>query len=211
MATIASFNAPNPTSGSHGFIMEQVKPSDLNTEQRKQIRLLICDVDGVLTDGMLSYTAKGEEIKHFNVKDGLGIRLLIHSGVEVAIITARDSEPLRRRVQDLGIKHFYPGQDDKITALQELSEKLSLESKQIAYIGDDMLDLPVMRAVGLAITVADGHSSVKHEADAVTELKGGHGAVREVADALINARQPLADAYNEFLATKLGSTYLTTA
>jgi len=191
--------------------MNPPTPLNLNAEQRAKIRLLICDVDGILTDGTLTYTAKGEEIKHFNAKDGLGIRLLMHFGVEVAIITARDSEPLKRRVKDLGIEHFYPGQDNKITALHELSKKLGLEPEQIAYIGDDMLDLPVMRAVGLAITVADGHSSVKHEAMAVTELSGGHGSVREVADALIDARQPLTDAYNEFLATKLGSDHLTTA
>jgi len=186
-------------------------PKNLDTKQRSNIRLLICDVDGVLTDGTLSYTAKGEEIKHFNVKDGLGIRLLMHIGVEVAIITARDSEPLMRRVQDLGIKYFYPGQDNKITALQELSEKLALKPEQIAYIGDDMLDLPVMRQTGIAVTVADGHPSVKYEADAITELAGGQGAVRELADALIDAHQPLAEAYSEFLASKLGSDYLTTA
>lgn len=177
----------------------------------RSIRLLICDVDGVLTDGILSYTSDGEEIKHFNVKDGLGIRLLMHYEVEVAIITARNSGPLHRRVQDLGITHFYPGQDNKIIALEELLSQLNLQAEEVAYIGDDMLDLPVMRKVGLAITVADGHSSVKDEAQVTTSSAGGKGAVREVADALINAREPLTDAYNKFLATKLGADYLTTA
>jgi 3-deoxy-D-manno-octulosonate 8-phosphate phosphatase (KDO 8-P phosphatase) len=186
-------------------------PMDLDAEKRAKIRLLICDVDGVLTDGILSYTAQGEEIKHFNVKDGLGIRLLMEFGVEVAIITARDSKPLKRRVQDLGIKHFYPGQDNKIIALQELLKILELEPEQIAYIGDDILDLPIMRRIGIAITVADGHRAVKQEADAVTELGGGRGAVREVTDALLDAHQSLEDIHKQFLATKLGSDYLTTA
>ncbi len=191
--------------------MQQLTLANLNTKQRKNIHLLICDVDGVLTDGTLSYTAQGEEIKHFNAKDGLGLRLLMHHGVEVAIITARDSKPLARRIKDLGIKHFYPGQDPKILALQTLLKTLELTPEQVAYIGDDILDLPVMRQVGLAITVADGHACVKQEADAITHLGGGRGAVREVTDALIDARQPLADANNQFLATKLGTDFLTTA
>lgn len=185
--------------------------SNLNPDQRKNIRLLICDVDGVLTDGTLSYTAQGEEIKHFNAKDGLGLRLLMHHGVEVAIITARDSKPLARRIKDLGIKHFYPGQDHKILALHTLLKTLELTPEQVAYMGDDILDLPVMREVGLAITVADGHICVKQEADAITHLGGGRGAAREVTDALIDAHQPLADANNQFLATKLGTNHLTTA
>ncbi|MGV6816503.1 MAG: KdsC family phosphatase [Thiotrichales bacterium] len=185
--------------------------SHLDPNLLRSIKLLICDVDGVLTDGVLSYTADGEEIKHFNVKDGLGIRLLMHYGVDVAIITARDSGPLRRRVKDLGITHFYPGQDNKIVALNGLLVQLNLRPEEVAYIGDDMLDLPVMRKVGLAITVADGHLSVKNEARAITLSGGGKGAVREVADVLINARVPLTEAYNKFLATKLGEDYLTTA
>lgn len=185
--------------------------NNIAKEIRSNIRLLICDVDGVMTDGRLAYTASGESVKYFNVKDGLGIRLLMAQGVEVAIITARDSKPLRSRVSDLGIKHFYPGQDNKQEALKELLSKLKLSPDKAAYMGDDMLDLPVMRDVGLAISVSDGHAMVQQEADAATLLGGGCGAVREVADALIDARQPLQEAYNDFLASKLGNDCLTTA
>ena len=164
-----------------------------------QIQLLILDVDGVLTDGTLHYSAEGEATKLFNVKDGLGIRLCQHHGIDVAIITARDSAPLARRVRDLGISHFFPASGDKLAVFKQLLTTLNLSPEHVAYAGDDMLDLPVMEKSGLSISVADGYSLVQERADWVTKAAGGKGAVREICDALVAARLPLEQAYAELL------------
>ena len=157
-------------------------------KQARNIRLLVLDVDGVLTDGTLYYSASGENMKGFNAKDGFGIRLLKENNIQTAVITARESAALARRMEDLNITLFYPGCVDKQSAFDELLKKLSLDAGQVAYAGDDLLDLPVMRRVGLAITVADGHRLVQAEADWITSALGGKGAVREIADGLISSQ-----------------------
>lgn len=168
-----------------------------------EVQLLVLDVDGVLTDGTLYYGADGELLKAFHVRDGLGIRLLLHEGVEVAIISARRSAPLEKRVRDLRIAHIFMGQDDKQAALEEVLSTLRIPAAQVAYIGDDILDVPVMRRVGLPIAVNDAHPFVLEEASWVTSLPGGRGAVREVADGLLESRGRLREACEALLSEGL--------
>ncbi len=167
----------------------------LSQQTLASIKLVIFDIDGVLTDGTLYIGEHGELIKPFNAKDGVGFRLLEDNGVAVAVITAKDSAPLARRMKDLKVKHFYPGCHDKAQAFSELKSRLNIDDSMAAYVGDDVLDLPVMEQVGLAIAPADGYSLVKDMVHHVTTAKGGHGVVREVADLLIGSRQDLAEAY----------------
>jgi 3-deoxy-D-manno-octulosonate 8-phosphate phosphatase (KDO 8-P phosphatase) len=169
-----------------------------------QVKLLILDVDGVLTDGILAYSETGEEVKRFNAKDGLGIRLARENGIEIAVISARHSAPLVRRMKDLRIDHFYPGFDDKYPVFQDLLVKLELIPEQVAYVGDDILDLPIMRKVGLSIAVEDAHPLVKEQAQWVTHRPGGRGAVREVTDGLVACRRNLVEACDSLLAHHLG-------
>ncbi|MBN2343065.1 MAG: HAD-IIIA family hydrolase [Deltaproteobacteria bacterium] len=174
----------------------------------EQIELVILDVDGVLTDGTLAYTETGEQVKNFNAKDGFGIRMMQESGIEVAVITARKSPPLARRMNDLKIRHFFTGFDNKIDAYQQLISQLQLPPGHVAYVGDDVLDLPVMRQVGLPIAVGDAHFYAKETALWTTTECGGHGAVREVADMLISCRQNLYEAYDRFLNQRVGKSDL---
>jgi 3-deoxy-D-manno-octulosonate 8-phosphate phosphatase (KDO 8-P phosphatase) len=158
------------------------------------------DVDGVLTDGTLYYGADGEALKGFHVRDGLGIRLLRDAGIALAVISARASEPLVRRVRDLKIEHACFGVEHKGEALDRLVIERGLDRAQVAFVGDDLIDLPAMQRAGLAITVADGHALVQQQADWVTTAAGGRGAVREIADALLAARGALEDACHRLLA-----------
>ncbi|WP_274851045.1 3-deoxy-manno-octulosonate-8-phosphatase KdsC [Serratia marcescens] len=158
------------------------------------IRLLICDVDGVLSDGLIFMGNNGEELKAFNVRDGYGIRCLKTSDIEVAIITGRSAKLLEDRAQKLGITHLYQGQSDKLLAFRELLDKLSLTADQVAYIGDDLIDWPVMAQVGLAVAVADAHPLLTPRAHYVTRIAGGRGAVRELCDIILLAQNKLEDA-----------------
>ena len=151
------------------------------------VRMLILDVDGVLTDGSLTYGPDGEVTKTFNVLDGLGIELLQKTGVPVAIISARKSPVVVRRAADLKIAHVYQGFHDKRVAFAELLNLTGLTAGQCAYIGDDVIDLPLLRQVGLAVTVPTGHPEVQHRTHYVTRAPGGRGAVREVCDLLMRA------------------------
>ena len=180
-------------------------------ELAARISLVILDVDGVLTDGSLAYAENGELFKSFNAKDGLGIRLMQSVGIEVVVITARKSPILTKRMNDLHITRFYTGYDNKIDAFNSLLKDAAVSADEIAYVGDDILDLPVMRKVALPVAVADAHFVVKDEAKWVVTAIGGRGAVREVADGLITARQNLLDAYNDFLRTHVGCTGLENA
>ncbi|MDH5492374.1 MAG: HAD-IIIA family hydrolase [Myxococcales bacterium] len=173
-------------------------PSPLR-EAARRVRALLLDVDGVLTDGRLHYGAEGEALKVFHVRDGLGIKLLAQEGVPVAVISARRSVPLERRLEELGVREALLGREQKLGALEEVLARLGLEPSEIAYVGDDLVDLPVMRRVGLAITVADGHPLVRAEAAWVTRRGGGQGAVREIADALLEARDRLEAACEAYL------------
>ncbi|WP_428265139.1 KdsC family phosphatase [Haliangium sp.] len=163
------------------------------------VRLLALDVDGVLTDGALYYGAEGELLKAFNVLDGLGIRLLGYADVEVAVITARRAPALERRLRDLSITQALYGVENKGHALESLMSKLGLVPSQVAFVGDDLLDLPAFSRAGVAITVPNAHAMIRRRADWITHAGGGHGAVREIADALLAARDALDDACRRLL------------
>jgi len=153
-----------------------------------RIRLAIFDVDGVLTDGSLYLGDDGQEYKAFNSKDGLGMKLLQSSGVGIAIITARTSQVVLLRMQSLGIEHLYQGRRDKLPAFQELLQQLDLQPERVAYVGDDLLDLPIMGRVGLAIAVQDANHEIVKRAHWQTRAKGGRGAAREVCELLMQAQ-----------------------
>ncbi|NEO43471.1 MULTISPECIES: HAD-IIIA family hydrolase [unclassified Moorena] len=153
-----------------------------------QVKLLALDVDGVMTDGGLYYTESGEELRKFNVKDGMGIKLLQRTGIEVAVITNSSCRATQYRVKKLGIKYNFFTVEDKLAVLKELCEELSLSLFQVAYVGDDIIDLPVMEAVGCPLTVADAIPENRDMALYVTKLAGGQGAVREICELLIKAQ-----------------------
>ena len=155
------------------------------------IRLVIFDVDGVLTDGRLYVTETGDEIKAFHSRDGHGMKMLQNSGVEIAIITGRSSSIVHHRMTELGIAHVYQGQRDKLPAYHDLLEQLDLQPAQVAYVGDDVVDLPVMRQVGLAIAVQDAHPMVKQHAHWQTPNAGGRGAARDVCELIMEGQQTL--------------------
>ena len=157
-------------------------------EKAAGIRLVVFDVDGVLTDGSLYLGDDGQEYKAFNSKDGLGMKLLQSSGVEIAIITARTSQVVALRMQSLGIDHLYQGRRDKLPAFEELLKRLQLQPQQVAYVGDDLLDLPIMGRVGLAFTVQDANHEVVKRAHWQTQAPGGRGAAREVCELLMRAQ-----------------------
>ena len=162
--------------------------------QAEQIKLVICDVDGVLSDGLIYMGNNGEELKTFNVRDGYGIRCLLTSGVEVAIITGRSSTIVADRANTLGIRHVYQGQSDKLIVYQQLIETLKLQSHQVAYIGDDLIDWPVMEKTGLSVAVADAHPLLLQRAHYITQVAGGRGAVRELCDLILMAQNKLESA-----------------
>lgn len=156
-----------------------------------RIRLVAFDIDGVMTDGGLTYTDDGRELKTFNVQDGLGIKLLQSSGLEIAIVTGRNSGVVTARAADLGITHVDQGVADKGAAVAELLCRLKLDWSECAYMGDDLIDLPVMTRCGLAIAPANARSIVKQYAHVVTAAAGGHGAVREAAELILSAQGQL--------------------
>jgi 3-deoxy-D-manno-octulosonate 8-phosphate phosphatase (KDO 8-P phosphatase) len=159
-------------------------------ERLARIRALVLDVDGVLTDGTLYYGEHGEMLKAFHVHDGLGMKLLLSRDIAVAVISAKRSKPLLRRLDDLGVSHRL-GREDKLTALDELLGDLGLEAEDVAYAGDDLIDLPVMARVGLAIAVPNARPQVVEAADWITETCGGCGAVREMAERILEVRGEL--------------------
>lgn len=154
-----------------------------------RVSLLVLDVDGVLTDGRLYYGVRGEALKVFHVRDGLGVKLLTAAGVTVAVISGRRSGMTARRCRELGIRHVIQGVEDKLAAFHRLREGLELASGACACVGDDVPDVPLMREVGLAFAVADAHPEARSAAHVVTRLRGGKGAVREVCDYLLTARE----------------------
>jgi 3-deoxy-manno-octulosonate cytidylyltransferase (CMP-KDO synthetase) len=155
------------------------------------VRLLVCDVDGVLTDGKLDYGADGEgERKAFHVRDGLGLRNVMAAGIEVAWITARGGGAVERRASELGIKHLIQKSGNKAAVLAELATKLGVSMTSIAYVGDDLVDRDAMKAAGIAIAPADAHPEIRAIAAWTTAINGGRGAVREICDALLAARAP---------------------
>jgi 3-deoxy-D-manno-octulosonate 8-phosphate phosphatase (KDO 8-P phosphatase) len=165
----------------------------------RQVRLLILDVDGVLTDGGIQFDNRGEEYKTFNSLDGLGIRMLLESGIDVAVITGRESNIVTRRMHELGVKHVYQGNRDKLATFAMLLRDTGIAAEQIAYVGDDLPDLPVMQRVGFAIAVQNAHEFVRQHCDWVTTHCGGKGAVREVTDFILQAQSLLEARQNEYL------------
>lgn len=164
--------------------MYQPIAKDVETKA-SQIRLLICDVDGVFSDGRIYLANSGEEIKAFHTRDGYGIKALRQAGIEVAIITGRRSTIVEKRMQALTVQHIFQGQEDKTPAYQQLKQQLNLQDGQIAYIGDDLSDWAVMQHVGLSVAVADAHPLLRRHAALTTSLPGGFGAVRELCDLLL--------------------------
>lgn len=163
-----------------------------HSEKAQHIKLLALDVDGVMTDGSVVYGNSGEELKFFNIKDGLGIKLLQGAGIEVAIITGRSSVLLERRARELGIEAIMQGREDKRIALNELAAARGLELTETAYMGDDLPDLGAITAAGIGACPADAVEVVRDAADWIATSRGGHGAVRELAEMLLHARGQLA-------------------
>ena len=161
---------------------------DILTNKLKRIKLLLLDVDGVLTDGSIIYDDKGSEIKVFNVKDGFGIRLLMDVGIDVGIVTGRASMALRHRLDNLGISLIFDGVRDKSSVIDLILEQQQVSTEEIAFVGDDLFDIQLMKKVGISIAVKDAHKIVRENADMVTLNKGGAGAVREVCESILKAR-----------------------
>lgn len=159
------------------------------------IRALGLDVDGVLSDGRLYFTSAGEEMKAFHALDGHGLKMLMQAGLQVAIITSRSSAILERRSKDLGISHLYQGAEDKLAALADFLAVAGLETDHFCFVGDDLMDLPVLQTAGLACSVPGGHEDVRSRVHIVTSAPGGKGAVREITDFLLRCQ----NAYDQFL------------
>jgi len=158
----------------------------------KKLKLLLLDVDGVLTDGTIIYTHDGGESKGFNTQDGFGLRILQDAGVAVGLITARTSEAVSRRAADLGFAHLYQGRSDKGAVYTEILEKTGLGPEQTGYMGDDLMDLPLLVKVGCSFAPANAVAEVRQRVHYTTEQSGGHGAVREACELILEARGELA-------------------
>jgi 3-deoxy-D-manno-octulosonate 8-phosphate phosphatase (KDO 8-P phosphatase) len=166
----------------------------------RQVRLAAFDVDGVLTDGSLYYTDAGEEFKAFNVQDGHGIKMLQESGIAIAIITSRSSKLVENRARNLGIEHLYQGVHNKLEAMNGLLQRLGLGLADASYMGDDVIDLPVLLRCGFAVSVPEAPALVRHKAHYVTRAGGGRGAVREFAEFVMHAQGMLDAALARYLA-----------
>jgi 3-deoxy-D-manno-octulosonate 8-phosphate phosphatase (KDO 8-P phosphatase) len=164
-----------------------------------KIKCVICDVDGVLTNGMNYIDNHGNELKSFNVQDGVGLKLLIAAGLDVAVITGSLNKVIDHRMAQLGIKLYFKGQINKQQAYQSLKQDLALSDDLFAYIGDDIVDLPIMRQVGFSIAVANAVSQVKSHADWITTLPGGNGGVREACDYILDVQNKTDMAINRYI------------
>ena len=172
---------------------------DILISKAAQVELLVLDVDGVLTDGRIVYTSRGDQILAFHVHDGLGIKLVAGCGVKVAIISARKGTALERRAAELGIDLLFQGVSDKAVCLEKLLDNLGLVREQVAAVGDDWVDLPVLKYVGLSVIVRDAASNMSDYVDYVTEKPGGAGAVREVCELILKAKKKWAHCFDKFL------------
>ncbi len=181
---------------------EAITMSETNSveDRAAAIRLLVLDVDGVLSNGLLYYGNSEEETKSFHIADGLGIKMLMSSGVDVGIITGRSSSIVERRAAELGIQHLVQGREDKLTALLSLADELQVDLQNIAYMGDDLPDLGAIQKAGLGLTVANGDSYVRQHADWQSSRDGGQGAVREACEFILHCRGDLDTVRETFLA-----------
>jgi len=168
-------------------------------ERAKKIQCVICDIDGVLTDGLIYIDNVGNEQKAFHIQDGFGLKLLMSAGIEVAVITGSKNAVIDYRMQQLDIKHYFTGQINKQNAYQELKLRLNLTDEAFAYVGDDLPDLPIMRQVGFSVAVSNAVHDVKEFANWQTTLHGGRGAVREVCDFILTAQNKKDEALTRFL------------
>lgn len=168
-------------------------------EKAKKIKCLICDVDGVLTDGLLYIDDDGKESKTFHVQDGMGLKLLMSAGIEVAIITTSVNEVIDNRMKQLGVIHYYKGQVDKRAAYAKIKASLGFTDEEFAYIGDDLPDLPLIRQVGLGVAIANAVAQVKEFACWQTQNPGGRGGVRELCELILNAQNKADLALNNYL------------
>lgn len=164
------------------------KTEDRIREIAKNIKLLILDVDGVLTDGSIILDNEGNEFKAFHVRDGHGIKMLEKAGVKVAIITGRHSKVVERRAHELGITEVYQRCHIKSVAYEHLLEKMGISNNEVAYIGDDIVDIPIFKRVALSVATADAAEEAKSEAMVVTKNRGGRGAVREITDLILKSK-----------------------
>ncbi|MCC5792500.1 MAG: 3-deoxy-manno-octulosonate-8-phosphatase KdsC [Legionellaceae bacterium] len=168
-------------------------------QKAKDIKCLISDIDGVLTNGLLYMDNQGNELKAFHVQDGMGLKLLMAADIEVAVITTSQNNVISQRMQQLGIRHYFTGQVDKRAAYAELKTRLQLSDDAFCYIGDDLPDLPIIQQVGLGIAVANAVPQVREFADWTTTFSGGNGAVRECCDLILTAQNKFADALSRYL------------
>ena len=173
--------------------------SEKTIEQAKKIKAIVFDVDGVLTDGGIVYDNAGMEFKRFNVKDGQIIKYLKRAEIYTAVITGRDSLVVRNRCEELKIDKHYHGIKNKLETYQKLKEKWQLTDEQIAYVGDDINDLPVLVRCGLSCTPSDGHYKVKEHVDLVLKSRGGEGVLRELADLVLEAQNQYEDIIKELI------------
>lgn len=169
-------------------------------ERARRIRLVVFDVDGVLTDGGLFIDSEGREHKVFHSRDGHGMKLLQESGVAVAVITGRSSGSVTYRMTSLGIDYVYQGQQEKLPAFRSLLERLELDGGEVAAVGDDVIDLPMLRRSGLAIAVSDAHELVRAHAHWITPNRGGRGAARDVCELIMKAQGTLPALWERYLA-----------
>ena len=170
-------------------------------ERAEKIRMLVLDVDGVLTDGKLYFDHAGNEMKAFNTRDGLGMKALQRCGIEVAVITGRKSAAVAQRMAQLDIQHVYQGREDKLNAFLHLLETTGLDAQQICFAGDDWIDLPVLLRAGLAVSVADAEDRVKEQVHWITSRNGGDGAVREICNLILAAQNKEQIIVDEILAS----------
>jgi len=167
-------------------------------EKAARVRLVVFDVDGVLTDGSLYLGDDGQEYKAFHSRDGHGMKMLQEAGIEIGIITGRTSQVVRHRMESLGVRHVYQGRLQKLPAFQDLTAKLGIDPEAVAYVGDDVVDLPIMVRVGLAIAVADAHPLVARHAHWQTASPGGRGAARDVCELVLEARGELKELLRQY-------------
>lgn len=168
-------------------------------EMFKNVKMLLLDVDGIMTDGTITYTNSGDELKSFSVKDGLGIRLLIDSGIPVGIITARESEIVKRRSKELGITHVFQNMKNKISAFEKIQKEMNIQSISICYMGDDLIDIPVLKTCSIPVTVPNSCTEVQNVCVYITKCHGGKGAVREVCELILKSQDKWDNAIKKFL------------
>lgn len=172
--------------------------SDRIRKKARRVKLLLLDVDGVLTDGTIVIDGAGKETKRFDVRDGHGVKLLQEAGIKVGFITGRSSRAVAYRARELGVALVYQNAADKVAAYEKIKAKAALADDQIAYAGDDLQDLPLLLRVGFSVTVKNGWQGLKHRVDYVTVNRGGEGAVREISEVLLESQKKLSQIVRRF-------------